>query len=180
MFRPSLYFQLSSFYFWYFAFIGAFAPYFALYLQSLGYSPLQIAALMAINPVSRIYGPNLWGWLARPPLLERGALVPDPHGMSLFLTTPFLALAAWPRRWTALEAWAAASALLCFAPSLFYYNDGWVHFGQRFALDGIAPALLAAHGGARRAPPWLVVALTVWGVAVGAWGLQWFRASFLH
>jgi len=123
---------------------------------------------------------NLWGWLARPPLLERGALVPDPHGMSLFLTTPFLALAAWPRRWTALEAWAAASALLCFAPSLFYYNDGWVHFGQRFALDGIAPALLAAHGGARRAPPWLVVALTVWGVAVGAWGLQWFRASFLH
>ncbi|HWQ37397.1 MAG TPA: MFS transporter [Burkholderiales bacterium] len=64
MFRPSLYFQLSSFYFWYFAFIGAFAPYFALYLQSLGYSPLQIAALMAINPVSRIYGPNLWGWLA--------------------------------------------------------------------------------------------------------------------
>jgi PPP family 3-phenylpropionic acid transporter len=64
MFRPSLYFQLSSFYFWYFAFIGAFAPYFALYLQSRGYTPLQIAALMAINPISRIYGPNLWGWLA--------------------------------------------------------------------------------------------------------------------
>jgi PPP family 3-phenylpropionic acid transporter len=64
MFRLSLYLQLSSFYFWYFAFIGAFAPYFALYLQSLGYTPLQIASLMAINPISRIYGPNLWGWLA--------------------------------------------------------------------------------------------------------------------
>ena len=62
--RVSLYFQLSNFYFWYFAFIGAFMPYFALYLQSLGYAPLEIAALMAINPVSRIYGPNLWGWLA--------------------------------------------------------------------------------------------------------------------
>jgi len=62
--RFSLYFQLSSFYFWYFAFIGAFAPYFALYLQWLGYTPLQIGALLAINPISRIYGPNLWGWLA--------------------------------------------------------------------------------------------------------------------
>ncbi len=64
MFRGSLYLQLSGFYFWYFAFIGAFAPYFSLYLQNLGYTPLQIAVLMAVNPVSRIYGPNLWGWLA--------------------------------------------------------------------------------------------------------------------
>lgn len=64
MFRTSLYFRLSSFYFWYFAFVGAFAPYFALYLQSLGHSPLQIAGLMAVGPLSRIYGPNLWGWLA--------------------------------------------------------------------------------------------------------------------
>jgi MFS transporter, PPP family, 3-phenylpropionic acid transporter len=64
MFRTSLYFRLSGFYFWYFAFVGAFAPYFALYLQSFGYSPFQIATLMAVGPLSRIYGPNLWGWLA--------------------------------------------------------------------------------------------------------------------
>jgi MFS transporter, PPP family, 3-phenylpropionic acid transporter len=64
MFRTSLYFRLSGFYFWYFAFVGAFAPYFALYLQSFGYSPFQIATLMAVGPLSRIYGHNLWGWLA--------------------------------------------------------------------------------------------------------------------
>lgn len=64
MFRTSLYFRLSGFYFWYFAFVGAFMPYFALYLQSLGHSPLQIAGLMAVGPLSRIYGPNLWGWIA--------------------------------------------------------------------------------------------------------------------
>jgi MFS transporter, PPP family, 3-phenylpropionic acid transporter len=64
MFRASLYTRLSGFYFWYFAFIGAFAPYFALYLQRLGYSAVEIAVLIAINPISRIYGPNLWGWLA--------------------------------------------------------------------------------------------------------------------
>lgn len=64
MFRGSLYFNLSSFYFWYFAFIGAFAPYFALYLKSLGFSPSQIGVLLAVNPVARIFGPNIWGWLA--------------------------------------------------------------------------------------------------------------------
>jgi MFS transporter, PPP family, 3-phenylpropionic acid transporter len=64
MLRASLYTRLSGFYFWYFAFIGAFAPYFALYLQRLGYSAIEIAVLIAINPISRIYGPNLWGWLA--------------------------------------------------------------------------------------------------------------------
>ena len=74
MFRASLYTRLSGFYFWYFAFIGAFAPYFALYLQRLGYSAVEIAVLIAINPISRIYGPNLWGWLADHHHL-RGAII---------------------------------------------------------------------------------------------------------
>ena len=64
MFGGSLYFRLSSYYFWYFAFIGAFAPFFALYLRARGYSAVEIAVLIAINPVSRIFGPNFWGYLA--------------------------------------------------------------------------------------------------------------------
>jgi PPP family 3-phenylpropionic acid transporter len=64
MFRGSFYLRLSSFYFWYFAFIGAFAPYFALYLKSLGFSASQIGVLLAVNPVARIFGPNIWGWLS--------------------------------------------------------------------------------------------------------------------
>jgi PPP family 3-phenylpropionic acid transporter len=64
VFRGSFYFRLSSFYFWYFAFIGAFAPYFALYLKSLGFSASQIGVLLAVNPVARIFGPNIWGWLS--------------------------------------------------------------------------------------------------------------------
>ena len=62
--RGSFYQRLSSFYFCYFAFIGAFAPYFALYLKSLGYSAAEIGLLLAVNPVARIFGPNLWGWLS--------------------------------------------------------------------------------------------------------------------
>ena len=64
MVRGSFYQRLSGFYFCYFAFIGAFAPYFALYLKSLGYSAAEIGMLLAVNPVARIFGPNLWGWLS--------------------------------------------------------------------------------------------------------------------
>lgn len=121
---------------------------------------------------------NLWGWLARPPLWKDGALVPDPHGMSLLLTTPLLLLALWPRRPLRLEWIASATFVVCSLPSLLYYNDGWAQFGQRFALDGIVPALVVASFGARRAPTALVVALALWGAVAGAWGLQWFRATY--
>jgi hypothetical protein len=123
---------------------------------------------------------NLMGWLFRGPYFDGSVWKPDPHGMSLLLTTPYLLLLLWPRRWTRLEGLALASFVLCVTPSLLYYNDGWVHFGQRFALDGIVLALVAASYGAARAPVALVVFLTAWGVAVGAWGLRWFQASFLH
>jgi hypothetical protein len=123
---------------------------------------------------------NLFGWLLRPPTWNGSSLVPDPHGMSLLLTTPYLLFAFWPRRVSRLEGFALASFVLASLPSLLYYNDGWVHFGQRFALDGIALALLAASFGAKRAPLPLVALLTAWGVAVGAWGLQWFKARFPH
>jgi PPP family 3-phenylpropionic acid transporter len=64
MLRGSFYQRLSSFYFCYFAFIGAFAPYFALYLKSLGYTAADIGMLLAVNPVARIFGPTIWGWLS--------------------------------------------------------------------------------------------------------------------
>lgn len=123
---------------------------------------------------------NLKGWILGLPVLSDGRLVPDPHGMSLLLTTPYLLLAFWPRRVERDEWVAIATVVVIALPSLLYYNDGWVQFGQRFALDWIALGLFVAARGARRAPVALVVALTLWGVVVGAWGLQWFRGSFLH
>ena len=64
MTRRSLYFRLSNFYLWYFAFVGAYGPFFALYLQGRGFEPFLIAVLMAVGPVARIFVPNFWGWLA--------------------------------------------------------------------------------------------------------------------
>ena len=58
------YWRLSGYYFFYFAFIGAFSPYFGLYLQSLAFSAWDIGLLMSQMQLMRLFGPNLWGWLA--------------------------------------------------------------------------------------------------------------------
>lgn len=58
------YWRLSGYYFFYFAFVGAFSPYFGLYLQSIGSSATEIAALMSLMSVMRTLAPTLWGWLA--------------------------------------------------------------------------------------------------------------------
>ena len=56
--------RLAVWYFWYFAFIGAFLPYFALYLQSIGMSAGRIAVLMSLGQFMRLLAPLLWSWLA--------------------------------------------------------------------------------------------------------------------
>lgn len=58
------YARLSGFYFFFFASLGAFLPYWGLYLQELEFSPQAIGELMAIIMVTKIIGPNLWGWVA--------------------------------------------------------------------------------------------------------------------
>lgn len=61
---PLPYWRLSGFYFFYFAFVGAMAPFWGLYLQSLHFSALQIGILMSLFQVMRIFAPNVWGWWA--------------------------------------------------------------------------------------------------------------------
>ena len=58
------YWRLSSFYFFYFATLGVLAPFWGLYLQSLGFDGKQIGQLMAILLATKIIAPNIWSWLA--------------------------------------------------------------------------------------------------------------------
>lgn len=58
------YWRLSGFYFFYFATLGAWLPYWGLYLQSIGFTALDIGNLFALLMISRIVAPNIWGWLA--------------------------------------------------------------------------------------------------------------------
>ncbi|MGB4813159.1 MAG: MFS transporter [Methylophilaceae bacterium] len=59
-----LHFNLSSFYFIYYFFVGSFVPYWGLYLKSEKFSPTDIGILMSLFQISRIFAPNFWGWLA--------------------------------------------------------------------------------------------------------------------
>jgi PPP family 3-phenylpropionic acid transporter len=60
--------RLAGFYFFYFAYLGAFAPFFTLYLDGIGMSAVEIGVLMSAPQLTRIVAPHLWGWLA-----DRGA-----------------------------------------------------------------------------------------------------------
>lgn len=85
------YWRLSAYYFFYFAFIGAFSPYFTLYLQSLQFSAWDIGVLMSLMQVMRLLAPNLWGWLAdrlgaKTPIV-RGAALMSVAGFSCFFLT---------------------------------------------------------------------------------------------
>jgi PPP family 3-phenylpropionic acid transporter len=62
--HSSLHTRLSRFYFIYYFFVGAFVPYWGLYLKSEQFSPADIGILMSLFQISRIFAPNFWGWLA--------------------------------------------------------------------------------------------------------------------
>jgi PPP family 3-phenylpropionic acid transporter len=56
--------RLALFYFMYFAMLGAYAPYFGLYLQRLAFTPQQIGVLLGLVPIVRMVFPTLWAWIA--------------------------------------------------------------------------------------------------------------------
>lgn len=62
--HTQLHHRLSRFYFIYYFFVGAFVPYWGLYLQSEKFSAADIGILMSLFQLSRIFAPNFWGWLA--------------------------------------------------------------------------------------------------------------------
>ncbi|PPK76476.1 PPP family 3-phenylpropionic acid transporter [Methylobacter tundripaludum] len=58
------YWRLSGFYFFYFATVGVFIPYWGLYLKESGFNPVEIGELSAMLSGTRIIAPILWGWIA--------------------------------------------------------------------------------------------------------------------
>ena len=81
-------YRLGGIYFVYFALLGFLLPYWPLYLQSLGFSPLNIGYLMGLLYATKLVAPSLWGWLAdrkisRVRVIQLGAAL-------TFLSTPIL------------------------------------------------------------------------------------------
>lgn len=88
------YWRLSSFYWFYFATLGAFIPYWGLYLSDAGYNPVQIGQLIAIIMGTKIVAPYLWGWLAdrrgkRLSIIRIGAILSLTGFSGIFLADNF-------------------------------------------------------------------------------------------
>ena len=120
------YWRLSSFYFLYFTFVGAFAPYWTLYLKSLEFTAFQIGVLMSLFQGARIVAPNVWGWLA------------DHTGLRVRIIQV-----------------SAAASLLCYLGVFFDDSYAWL-FGVMAVMSffwsapmPVAEALTLSHLGAR-------------------------------
>ncbi|NJA87986.1 MFS transporter [Rhodocyclus tenuis] len=86
------YWRLSSYYFFHFAFIGAFSPYFGLYLKSLSFSAWDIGLVMSQMQLMRMFAPYLWGALAdrqprRTPIIRLAAAISLVSFVAFFFTT---------------------------------------------------------------------------------------------
>lgn len=95
--QKNYHWRIAGFYFFYFAFVGMFAPYWSLYLQSIHFDAMQIAVLMSVQPVMRMLSPTLWGWLAdhtgkRLLVVQLAALCSVVSYLGVFFTTEFAGL----------------------------------------------------------------------------------------
>lgn len=56
--------RLAGFYFAYYAALGAFTPYWSLFLKARGQDVAAIAVLMSLWYATRMFAPSAWSWLA--------------------------------------------------------------------------------------------------------------------
>ncbi len=113
MLLPHDYWRLSGFYFFYFALLGAYIPYWGLYLQASGFSALEIGFLTGMVMATKIVAPSLWGWLAdrtgrRLRIIRLGSLLAFACFSGIFISTTFawlmLVVAAYSFFWNAVLA----------------------------------------------------------------------------
>ena len=103
------YWRLSGFYFFYFATLGGFLPYWGLYLESEGFSPSEIGQLMALLVGTKIIAPNIWGWIA------------DHTGKSIMIirVATFTSALAFAAVWAGEGFWWLAWVIIVFS---FFWN----------------------------------------------------------
>jgi len=124
--------RIAGFYFFYFAFVGMFAPYWSLYLKSIQFDAVEISILLSVQPVMRMLSPNFWGWLAdrtgkRLMVVQLAALGGVICYLGVFVTTKFygmlLVLATMSFFWS-------ASMPLVEATTLTYLGKNTAHYGR--------------------------------------------------
>ncbi|MFZ0254447.1 MAG: MFS transporter [Gammaproteobacteria bacterium] len=109
------YWRLSSFYFFYFATLGALLPYWGLYLKSLGFGSGAIGALMAVLMVTKIIAPNIWSVIA-----DR-----QRHRLAAVRWASGLAAIGFVGVWATTAFWALAISMALFS---FFWNAALPQF----------------------------------------------------
>ena len=124
--------RIAGFYFFYYAFVGMFAPYWSLYLKSIHFDAIEISILLSIQPVMRMLAPNIWGWLAdhtgkRLLVVQIAATLSALFYLGVFVTTSFwglfLVLALMAFFWS-------ASIPLVEATTMSYLGKNTAHYGR--------------------------------------------------
>jgi PPP family 3-phenylpropionic acid transporter len=67
--------RLGAYYFAYFTYAGALMPYFSLWLAAQSFSAGDIALILAMPSLARIFAPAAWGWIADRSGWRRGIVV---------------------------------------------------------------------------------------------------------
>ena len=96
-------------------------------------------------------------------------------GMSVFITSPGLLLAA-RAPWRDLRSWLLLlAAVLVLIPTLLYYGGGWLQYGYRYFLDSIPFlwAMVAMGAAKRNGFSWSAWLLVGFGVLMGLGGVYW-------
>lgn len=158
--------RLAGFYFFYFGYLGAFAPFFSLYLKASGLDAVAIGVLMSLPQVSRIVASHLWGWLAdRSGRGLRVVRTAGIAGLACFLGVfagssfgwLFCVLFAMTFFWSAALPLVEAATLTHLGEDTARYGRirVWGSVGYIVAVVGVGHALDAVS---IRALPWIVLA----------------------
>ncbi len=124
--------RIAGFYFFYYAFVGMFSPYWSLYLKSIHFDAIEIGILMSIQPVMRMVATNVWGWLAdhtgkRLLVVQMAASLSALFYLGMFAATSFwavfLVMALMNFFWS-------ASMPLVEATTLTYLGKNTAHYGR--------------------------------------------------
>ena len=161
------FFKLSSFYFFYFASVGAFIPYWGVYLKDQGFGPAQVGHMMAVIQGTKIIAPIVWGWLAdrsgqRAGIIKLGAML----SLFLFSGVTFVAgywwiiavMALFSFFWNAVLPQFEATTLRSLGEETHRYSHVrlWGSVGFIVSVTALAP-LFERFG--MFILPWLVMAL---------------------
>jgi len=164
---PTQFFSFGTFLFFYYAHAGTFSTYASLFFADQGMTVAQIGVLMSLIQVLRIFGPNLWGWVADHS--ERRVLVLRLTGLAaLTAFSGFFVGSTFAHFFAAmvlLNLFTSAQGPICEALMLSEMRGDLTHYG-RIRLWGsvgfIVAAMLTAYAldyWGTRALPWAAGAL---------------------